>query len=73
MFFAITYGLAAAGTAFGLTWLVNKIRDKDKRFLMDGLDDASYIVCGASAAFWPILAPIAFGIIGAKYLFSKED
>lgn len=70
--FIFLYGLASALTAFGIVWLVSEIRKKEPEFLMWHNDDRAYLYCVVIASLWPLAAPVAVGILGAKYLIGKE-
>ena len=72
MMFITLYGLGAAITSFGFVLLVNKIREKDPRFLICYSEDEMYLPCIGVSVMWPVAAPIAIGILGAKCLTTKE-
>lgn len=63
----IFYNLVAMGVAFGFMWLTHEIRKTEPDFLTK-CGDEDFAPCVAVSILWPIAAPIAFGILAAKYL-----
>ena len=68
----VLYSLISSLIAFSLMWLADEIRRVNRFFMTNSGQAMTWpIIC--VAVFWPVAAPIAFGIFMAAYVRCKKE